>query len=77
MHESKELISFVASCYFFFTISSKGDEASMSLLYVISLLEIVNASGKILFLLINYERIRGTILILRCFSNGIGVALES
>ena len=61
----------------FFTISSKGDEASMPLLYGISLLEIVNASGKILFLLINYERIRGTILILRCFSNGIGVALES
>ena len=27
--------------------------------------------------LINYERIRGTILILRYFSNGIGVALES
>lgn len=49
----------------------------MPLLYGISLLEIVNASGKILFLLINYERIRGTILILRYFSNGIGVALES
>ena len=29
----------------FFTISSKGDEASMPLLYGISLLEIVNASG--------------------------------